>query len=374
MPRRALVTGATGFVGRPLVRILCDRGWSVRALVPPPERASAVVDPRAEVVEGDITSPASLRGCMDGVDGVFHLAGLVASWVPDPAAFVRVNVGGTEHVIDEALRARVPRFVFTSSISGIGVRPGETVREDSPPGRVFGVYEASKAEAERRVTSAVRERGLPGIILIPSIILGPGDVRNAGQLLLAFCRGEFPGTFAEKTILPVVGVEDVARAHLLAYERGRIGERYIVSSEDRPWGELMGIASQYSGTPMPSRRIGPTTLWLASRLGQAKSRITHRAPALPPWVADFMLTGARMDASKSVQELGMTYTPIKESIHSAIDWFHSARYLPAEPKASGTLNRLPIENPLEGPRPGLRADEPRREGSRKRRGPSPPAP
>jgi len=354
MSPQALVTGATGFVGRNLVRILCAHGWSVRALVPPTERASAAVDPRAETVEGDITVPDSLRGSMDGVDGVFHLAGLVTSWVQDPTEFTRVNVGGTENVIEEALRAGVTRFVFTSSMSGIGVRPGEVVREDSPPGRVFGAYEASKAAAERRVTTAVRERGLPGIVLIPSIILGPGDVRNAGQLMLSFCRGEAPGVFAEETILPVVGVEDVARAHLLAYERGRVGERYIVSSEDRPWGELMRIASDYSGTPLPSRRIGPTMLWLASRLGQAKSRITHRAPQLPPWVADFMLTGARMDASKSVRELGMNYRPIAESIHAAIDWFRDEGLLTPRPAPQAPLPPGGVENPLESARPGTR--------------------
>src|SRR3989442_1421944 len=192
---------------------------------------------------------------MDEADSVFHLAALVDSWVRDPRDYVRVNVEGTGHMIDEALRAAVPRFLFTSSMSGIGVTPGVVMREDSPAGKPFGPYERSKADAERLVSRAVRERGLPAITLIPSIVIGPGDTRNTGKFLLSYVKGEFPGTFAEDSVLPVVDADDVARAHALAYQRGRVGERYIISGENVPWGELLRMASIASGTPMPSRHI-----------------------------------------------------------------------------------------------------------------------
>src|SRR5256885_13751721 len=134
MDRRALVTGGTGFVGRRLMRRLLDDGWTVRALVLEAERPRLPNHPNLEPVIGDVTREESLRGTMVDVDVVFHLAALVESWVRDPVDFYRVNVAGTDHMIDEALRSNVSRFVFTSSISGIGVTPGVVIREDSPPG------------------------------------------------------------------------------------------------------------------------------------------------------------------------------------------------------------------------------------------------
>ena len=374
MTFRAFVTGATGFIGRRLVRSLLDGGWHVRALVPPGE--SPALPPGVEVIRGDIMDPASLRGTMEDVDATFHLAALVDSWIRDPRQFFRVNVEGTDHVIEEALRAQVWRFLFTSSMSGIGVTPGVVMREDSPPGKVFGAYEESKAVAEQHVAAAVRERGLPAITLIPSIVIGPGEVRNTGKFLLSYVRGEYPGTFAEDSPLPVVGVDDVVRAHLLAYERGRVGERYIISSENVTWGELMRLSSQVSGTPVPSRHIGGRALWLASRTGELMSRVTRAPPRLPAWLADFMLTGAKMDNSKSVRELGMTYRPIAESIGEAIGWFRAEGLLvrPPPPAAAYHLIRVPAENPPVGPETELgasRVESPRDERPPVRR-PKPP--
>lgn len=364
MSRSAFVTGATGFLGQRLVRLLKREGWRVRALVPPSEEVRLIRGANLEVIRGDITDPASLQGTMADVDALFHLAALVASWHPDAKEFFRVNVGGTENVIHEALRSKVPRFLFTSSLSGIGVRPGEIMREDSPPGRVFGDYEASKAEAERRVAAAVREHGLPAIVLIPSIIIGPGDVRNTGQFLLSFTRGEFPGTFAESSAVPVVGVDDVARAHLLAYERGTIGSRYIISAENATWGDLLRMASLASGTPGPSRHIGPRTLWLVSRASELRARLTRTPPRMPSWLADFMLTGAMMDNTKSIRELGMTYKPIGVAIQAAVDWFREEGLLPLpRPVAPPTSPPdLPLENP-DLPAPGDIAPEHREAGS-----------
>jgi dihydroflavonol-4-reductase len=351
MTRTALVTGATGFIGRWLVAALLREGWRVRALVEPREHGRLSAGDRLELVTGDITDPASLRGTASGADVVFHLAALVAPWIPRPREFARVNVTGTDHVIEEALRAGARRFLFTSSLSSIGVRPGEVLREDSPPGKVFGDYEASKAEAEARVLAAYRDRGLPAVVLIPSIVIGPGDVRNTGAFLLAFARGELPGTFAEGSVLPVVGVDDVVRAHVLAVERGSIGSRYIISAENRTWGDLLRLASVASGTPMPARRIGPFTLRLAARTGEFASRLTRRAPSIPFWLADFLLTGAAMDNAKSIRELGMTYRPIEESIRAAVEWFRAEGLLaPARSSKTPSLpTALGIENPLDRP-------------------------
>ena len=346
MTLRAFVTGGTGFVGRRVVRRLLDGGWKVRALVLEAERNRLPEDTNLEAAVGDVTRPETIRGRMDDVDGVFHLAALVESWVRKPEEFARVNVTGTDHMIDEALRASVHRFVFTSSLSGIGVTPGVRIREDSPPGKVFGAYEESKAEAERHVAAAYRQRGLPAITLIPGVIMGPGDTRNTGKYLLSFVNGEWPGTFAEESFLPVVDVDDVARAHLLAYERGRIGERYIISGEDRKWGDLIRVASSISGTPVPSRHIGGRALWLASRAGDAWAHVTRASPRLPAWLADFLLTGAMMDNGKSIRELGMTYRPIEGTIRDAIEWFREEGLFPTR-SAAETAGRLvqPIENP-----------------------------
>jgi dihydroflavonol-4-reductase len=284
---------------------------------------------------------------MDEMDAVFHLAALVAPWIRDPREFQRVNVDGTRNMVDEALRAAVPRFIFTSSLSGIGVQPGVLMQEGAPPGRVFGPYEESKAAAERLVATYVREQGLPAITLIPSIVVGPGDIRNTGKFLLSFVRGEFPGTFAEDSVLPVVDVNDVVRAHILAYSRGRIGDRYIISGENVTWGEMLRMASSASGRPMPSRHIGDRSLWLASRAGELLARVRRSPPRLPAWLADFLLSGAAMDNTKSIRDLGMTYRPIQDSISEATSWFRQEGMLgPVAPRPASPLDALPVENPL----------------------------
>ncbi len=347
---RAFVTGGTGFIGRRIVKLLLDGGWRVGALTLESERSRLPVHVNLDPIVGDITRPETLRGTMDDADAVFHVAALVDAWIRNPQDYVRVNVEGTDHVINESMRAAVPRFLFTSSMSGVGVTRGAIMREDSPRGRVFGPYEASKAEAEQRVAKAAREQGLPAITLIPSIVIGAGDTRNTGKVLLAYVKGEFPGTFAEQSILPCVDVDDVARAHLLAYYRGRVGERYIISGENLSWGGLLRIASAASGTPMPSRHIGGRAIWLASRTGEVFARVTRSPPRLPAWLADFLLTGATMDNEKSVRELGMRYRPISESIRDAVDWFRVERMFVGPrpvPSPLGALS-LPIENPPPG--------------------------
>lgn len=327
------------------MRQLLDDGWHVKALVLETERSRLPKHANLDAVVGDITNPSTLQGHMDDTDAVFHLAALVDSWVRDPRDYARVNVEGTGHMIDEALRAAVPRFLFTSSMSGIGVTPGLVMREDGPAGRSFGPYEQSKADAERLVAQAVRERGLPAITLIPSIVIGPGDTRNTGKFLLSYVRGEFPGTFAEDSVLPVVDAEDVARAHLVAYRRGRVGERYIISGENVLWGELLRMASVASGTPMPSRHIGGRAVRFAARTGELFSRVTRSPPRLPSWLADFLLTGASMDNRKSVRELGMTYRPIRESIGDSIEWFREEGLF--EGPETAAARELEIPAPVE---------------------------
>lgn len=341
----AYVTGGTGFIGRYLLRHLLESGWRVRALVLESERTRLPKHELLEAIVGDITDAESLRGTIEGSDAVFHVAALVDSWIRHPEDYGRVNVKGTEHVIDEALRAGVPKFLFTSSMSGIGVTPGARMREDSPPGRVFGPYEQSKADAERLVAAAAHERGLPAITLIPSIVIGPGDLRNTGKFLLSYVRGEFPGTFTEASVLPVVGVEDVARAHVLAFRNGRVGERYIISSENVAWGDLLRMASDTSGTPAPTRHIGNRALWFASRSGELLARVRRSPPRLPAWLADFLMTGATMDNSKSIRELGIAYSPIRESIESTVAWFQEEGLFTPAAAAASPLRHLPVENP-----------------------------
>ena len=322
----------------------------MKAFILESERSHLPKDANLEPVVGDITRPSTLRGELDDADAVFHLAALVDSWVRDPQDYIRVNVEGTGHVVDESLRAAVPRFLFTSSMSGIGVTPGIVMREDSPPGKSFGPYEGSKADAERLVAKAVRERGLPAITLIPSIVIGPGDTRNTGKFLLSYVNGDFPGTFAESSVLPVVDADDVARAHLAAYHHGQLGERYIISGENVLWGDLLRMASVASGTPMPSRHIGGRALRFAARTGELFSRVTRSPPRLPSWLADFLLTGASMDNGKSVRELGMTYRPIHQSIRDSIAWFRDEGLFrgPPLPAAPEREVFVPVENPRVG--------------------------
>ena len=240
---RAFVTGASGFVGANLVRTLLGDGHSVRALVRPSSDRSNLIGLPLEIVEGDLNHEPRLADLIGECEAVFHVAALYSLFRRDREAIYRTNVEGTRLMLAAARRAKVRRFVYTSSVAAIGVpRNGQVASEESqaPLEHLVGDYKKSKLLAEREAVEAARD-GLDVVVVNPSTPIGAYDVKPTptGEIVVRFLEGRMP--FYVDTGLNVIDVVDVARGHILAYERGRPGERYILGNRNMTLKELLDL-------------------------------------------------------------------------------------------------------------------------------------
>jgi dihydroflavonol-4-reductase len=321
----AFVTGASGFVGANLARALLERGWRVRALVRNAAPSLAGLD--VETVPGDLFAPR-LAGAMHGCDALFHVAAMYSLWRRDRDAVLRANVDGTRSVLAAARAAGVPRTVHTSSVAALGVRADGIPADEtyqSPPGRLIGAYKRSKYLAELEVQRAVAS-GQDVVIVNPTTPVGPWDAKPTptGEILVRFLTGRMPAYV--DTGLNVIDVRDVAAGHVLAYERGAAGARYILGNENLTLRALLGRLAAITGRRAPRLRL-PRFIPLAyAALGEYVL-----APAgIRPDVA---LDGVRMakqrmyyTAAKAVSELGLPQSSVDGALADAITWFHDHGY------------------------------------------------
>lgn len=319
---RALVTGATGLVGHGVARLLVARGHEVRALVRDVERARALLPAGVTPVPGDITRPDSLGPALAGVEWLFHSAGMPEQWQPDETVFDRVNRQGTAWVMGAARAAGVRRAVYTSTGDVFAAPRGGRVVEgplDPVPKRT--AYERSKVAAEREV-EAVRYTGLDVVVLNPAATYGPAPVvTGLNAAIVKQVKGKVP-------LLPpggtsVVYVDGLAEAHLLAAEKGRIGERYVIADGYLPLAELAReVARLVPGVRVPP--VGPE--WLiraATSVTAVLARAFGFAPPIAPGELEFVLWQARLDASRAVSELGFRQTPVDEGLRRTIEFLQS---------------------------------------------------
>ena len=241
MQGKYLVTGATGFVGSAIVRALLARGDKVRVLARPDSNRHNVANLQVEVVEGRLEDEASLRKAIHGCTRLIHTAADYRIWVPDPAAMMRANVEGTRTLMRAALAEKVERVVYTSSVATLGHVEGGSADEDTPSviDDKVGPYKQSKFLAEEVVRRMAAEDGLPAVIVNPSTPVGPGDVKPTptGRMIVEAACGRMPAYV--DTGLNIVHVEDVAEGHLLAMEKGRIGERYILGGDNLSLADIL---------------------------------------------------------------------------------------------------------------------------------------
>lgn len=324
----ALVTGGTGFVGAHLVRALLDRGETVRCLVRPGGDRRNLAGLPVEVVEGDITDPPATARAVRGCETVFHAAAAYRLWVPDPAPMYRVNVGGTRTVLAAAGEAGARRIVYTSTVGALGNpgdgRPGT---EETPVtlAEMVGHYKRSKFLAEQEALRLHRT-GLPVVIVNPTAPVGAYDVKPTptGQMIVDFLRGRMRGIL--RTGLNLVAAADVAAGHLLAAERGKAGERYILGHANLMLEEIFALLSRLTGIPAPRLRVPYVVAYAAGVGAEGIARLTGRPPRIP-------LTGVRMarkvmffDPAKAVRELGLPQTPVEGALREAVDWFTAHGY------------------------------------------------
>jgi dihydroflavonol-4-reductase len=323
---RAFVTGGTGFIGANLVRALLADGTEVRALVRPGSDRRNLDGLPVEIVTGDLAGAEQLVDLIAGCDVVFHVAAHYSLWAHERETIYHVNVGGTKRLLQAARRAGVRRFVHTSSVAAIGVPPrGETATEDfvTTLEDLCGDYKRSKYLAERAAMEAARE-GLDVVIVNPSTPIGPYDLKPTptGEILTRFLAGRMP-VYVD-TGLNLIDVADVARGHVLAWRRGRPGERYILGHRNLTLRELLELLGQLSGRPAPRFAV-PHLLPLALAFLDEKVLGFRfgRRPRLSWDAVRMSRHHMYYDSAKAVRELGLPQSPIEDALARAIDWFTS---------------------------------------------------
>lgn len=325
-----LVTGAAGFVGAAVARAALEQGYAVRALVRASSPRRNLAGLSAEVVAGDMRDAAAVGRALAGVRFLLHVAADYRLWAPDPGEIMRNNLEGTATVMRAALAAGVERAVVTSSVATLRVSPSTAAATEDEPlaeREAIGVYKRSKVAAERLVERMVAQDGLPAVIVNPSTPVGARDVRPTptGRIIVEAARGRMPA-FVE-TGLNVVDVEDVARGHLLALTRGRVGERYILGGQNVMLRELLGEIAQLVGRRPPRVRLPAAPLVPLAHAAEALARLRGREPFLT--VDGLKMSRNRMffSSDKAERELGYRPGPYVAGVRAAVAWFGREGYL-----------------------------------------------
>ena len=319
-----LVTGASGFIGSATARALLRAGYRVRVLVEPERNDDNLSGLAVERLVGDIRDPAVVDAAVDGMSMVFHLAAVYRFWAKDSDLFYDVNVGGTMNLLRAAQQANCRRVVYTSTVGTIGVaRPGRLASERSVVHfeHLFGHYKRSKYLAEHEVLRA-GAAGLPVVLVHPTFPVGEGDSAPTptGRTIVEFLNGRIPAYV--DTALNVAHVDDVARGHVLAAERGAPGRSYILGGENMSLQEMLATLAGISGLPAPRVRLTPgmvlpivrTTEWV-------QSRVLRREPTLPSEPVRMATTRMEYDDSRARTELGYSSEPARDALARAARWY-----------------------------------------------------
>ena len=331
--RRALVTGASGFVGANVARVLLERGRDVRVLVRPTSDRRNLDGLDVEIAEGDLRDAEAVASAVAGCDEVYHVAAEYTFWSASPETVFESNVVGTTNVMEACLKHGVSRVVYTSTVGTIGLGgdapPSVPRDEESPPakGQFSGsTYKRSKLEAELAASGFVA-RGLPLVIVNPSTPVGPWDRKPTptGKIIVDFMRGAMPA-FLE-TGLNIVHVRDVAMGHVLAAEKGRIGQRYILGNQDMSLAQILATVARLTGRKAPRVKIPYGLAYVAGLASTAiADRITHRAPAVPLEAVKMAKFHMYFSPAKAIRELGLPQTAPEQAFEDALSWFGERGY------------------------------------------------
>jgi len=326
---KAFVTGATGFIGSNVVRALLKRGVRVCALVRPNANRNNLDGLDVELVEGDLLDFDSLKRGMDGCEQVYHVGALYSFWVRPRRLIHDVNVEGTRNVLQAAMDEKMEKVVYTSSVATLGLREdGQPADETAPVSfkNIIGDYKKSKYLAERVALEFARD--LPVVIVNPSFPVGPGDIKPTptGRTILDFLNRKMPAYV--DTGMNVVDVEDVALGHLLAAEKGRVGERYILGGENLTMKQLLDLLAEITGLPAPRFRLPYYPILAMSFLNAGFCTLFPSCtPRMTPQTIRMSRHLMFFDPSKAVEELNFPQTPAREALDKAVAWFKENGYV-----------------------------------------------
>ena len=322
---KVLVTGATGFVGAAVARVLIQDGWEVRALARKGSERRNLRNLTVEVHEGDLADRASLEAALSGCQALFHVAADYRLGAFDPRQLYETNVEGTRRILDASRSAGVERVVYTSSVATVGIpTDGTAGNEDTPVGLadMIGHYKRSKFLAEQVAREAAGS-GLPVVIVNPSTPIGPGDIKPTptGRMVLDAASGRMPAYV--DTGLNVVHVDDVARGHLLAFQHGRSGDRYILGGTDLSLREILVEIAQLVNRKPPRVRLPTAVVFPIAVVAEAFARITGRPGRIT--VEGVRMARKKMffSSDKARRELGYQWRPPTEALRDAIAWLRA---------------------------------------------------
>ncbi|MBW4091593.1 MAG: NAD-dependent epimerase/dehydratase family protein [Proteobacteria bacterium] len=332
-----LVTGATGFVGSAVARALAARGHTLRLLVRATSDRRNIAGLEAELAVGDLTDPASLAAAAAGCRYVVHVAADYRIWVPDPAAMQAANVDGTVAMLRAAAAAGAERIVYCSSVAALGLtRDGSPANEATPvdPANIVSIYKQSKYQAEQAARALARQ-GLPVVIVNPAAPVGPRDIKPTptGRMILDAAAGRTPAYV--DTGLNLVHVDDVAEGHVLALERGRIGESYILGGENLTLRAVLTLVAAAAGRAPPRIRVPIAAVWPAALAMELGARLFGTEPRV---TRDYLRMARKKmfyASDKAVAELGYAPRPVREAIADSLAWFQAAGMLARLTRRSG---------------------------------------
>jgi dihydroflavonol-4-reductase len=321
-----LVTGATGFVGSAVARALAARGHALRLLTRPTSDRRNLAGVDAEVVVGDLTDPASLARAAAGCRYVFHVAADYRFWVPDPEAMLRTNVAGSLAMLRAAMDAGAERIVYCSSVAALGqFGDGRLADETTPTHEAdfIGIYKRSKYLAERAVLEMAQREGAPVVVVNPAAPVGPRDIKPTptGKMILDAAAGRVPAYI--DTGLNIVHVDDVAEGHVLALERGRIGERYVLGGANMTLLAILTLVAEVSGQRPPFIRLPEAVVWPVAVVMEGLARLIHFEPMMTR--AHLKMARKKMyySSAKAETELGYRARPARTAVEDAVAWFRA---------------------------------------------------
>ncbi|MGK7881165.1 MAG: hopanoid-associated sugar epimerase [Crocosphaera sp.] len=328
MPIKAFVTGGTGFIGANLVRLLLKEGYEVRALVRTQSSLENLKNLDIEIIKGDLNDinlSEKIRGC----NVLFHVAAHYSLYQADKDKLYNSNVLGTRSILQAAKQANIERIIYTSSVAAIGVgTPGKIVNEthQSPVNKLVGHYKKSKYWAEQEAKKAIIN-GQDIVIVNPSTPIGPLDIKPTptGEIILRFLRRKMPAYV--DTGLNIIDVRDVAQGHLLALEKGKTGERYILGNKNLSLKALLEELSQLTGLKTPQQTL---PLWLPLTVAWVEETLLSplgKKPSIPMDGVKMSKQPMYYDPSKAINELGLPSSPIKNALQDAINWFTNNGYV-----------------------------------------------
>lgn len=320
-----LVTGASGFIGSALVRLLVAQGHALRLLC----RANSKrpdFGPNAQIqwVIGDLNDATSIDNAINGCTGIYHVAADYRLWVPDPQTMYQTNVRGTRTIMEAALKHRVQRIVYTSSVVTLG-RVGDYLVEDIPAtiDEKKGHYVRSKFLAEAQIRQMIRDQGLPAVIVNPTGPVGIGDniPTPTGQMIIDAANGTLPGYF--RCGINFADVEDIAMGHVLAYEHGQIGRNYILGSENMMLGDFLNLVAKHSGRRRPMLCLPVPVMWPAAYLCAGLARLTGLKPFVTPDGLMMMRKMLFCHHQRATDELGYQPGSVDLAVAKAVAWFRA---------------------------------------------------